>query len=38
LRGLTEGLGYYEPDPVTYVRQLRDEWEERAIERERRLG
>lgn len=34
LRGLAAGKGWYEPDPVTYVRRLRDEWEERALERE----
>ena len=34
LRGLAAGKGWYEPDPVTYVRRLRDEWEERSRERE----
>lgn len=34
LRGLAAGKGWYDPDPVTYVRRLRDEWEERALERE----
>lgn len=33
---LAAGRGWYEPDPVTYVRALRDEWEERAGGRERR--
>jgi AbrB family looped-hinge helix DNA binding protein len=37
LRGIAEGKGWYEPDPVTYVRRLRDEWEERASERRARL-
>src|SRR5688572_26171878 len=35
LRGLGAGKGWYEPDPVTYVRRLRDETEARARERER---
>ncbi len=34
LRGLAEGKGWYEPDPVTFVRQLRDETEARTRERE----
>jgi AbrB family looped-hinge helix DNA binding protein len=38
LRGLSAGRGWFEPDPVTFVRRLRDEWEEMANERERRLG
>jgi AbrB family looped-hinge helix DNA binding protein len=33
LRGL--GKGMYGPDPVGYVRELRDEWEDRLPERER---
>jgi AbrB family looped-hinge helix DNA binding protein len=33
LRGLAAGKGWYEPDPVTYVRRLRDEWETHADER-----
>jgi len=33
LRGL--GKGMYGPDPVAYVRELRDEWEDRLVERER---
>ncbi len=37
LLGLAAGRGWYEPDPVTYVRRLRDEWEERAGERRSRL-
>jgi AbrB family looped-hinge helix DNA binding protein len=37
LRGIAEGKGWYEPDPVTYVRRLRDEWEGRASERRARL-
>ena len=32
--GLAAGKGWYDPDPVTYVRRMRDEWEERALERE----
>jgi AbrB family looped-hinge helix DNA binding protein len=27
LDGLAAGQGWYEPDPVAYVRALRDEWE-----------
>ena len=27
LRGLSAGKGWYDPDPVTYVRRLREEWE-----------
>ncbi|HEX2755657.1 MAG TPA: AbrB/MazE/SpoVT family DNA-binding domain-containing protein [Candidatus Limnocylindrales bacterium] len=38
MRGIAAGRGWYEPDPVTYVRNLRDEWEERILEREARLG
>jgi AbrB family looped-hinge helix DNA binding protein len=38
LRGIAEDRGWYGSDPVTFVRQLRDEWEDRASERERRLG
>lgn len=34
LRGLGAGKGWYDPDPVTYVRRLRDETEVRARERE----
>ena len=34
LRGLAAGKGWYDPDPVTYVRRMRDEWEEHAGERE----
>jgi len=34
LRGLAAGKGWYDPDPVTYVRRMRDEWEEHARERE----
>jgi AbrB family looped-hinge helix DNA binding protein len=30
LRGMAAGRGWYEPDPETYLRRLRDEWEERA--------
>jgi len=37
LRGLAAGRGWYAPDPETFVRQLRDEWEEMASERQRRL-
>jgi AbrB family looped-hinge helix DNA binding protein len=37
LRGLSSGKGWYEPDPVTFVRSLRDEWEERTVERQSRL-
>lgn len=33
LRGLAAGKGWYDPDPVTYVRRLRDEWETHATER-----
>ncbi|HET7725967.1 MAG TPA: AbrB/MazE/SpoVT family DNA-binding domain-containing protein, partial [Candidatus Limnocylindrales bacterium] len=36
LRGIARGHGWYEPDPVTFVRNLRDEWEEEVRERERR--
>src|SRR4051794_39728116 len=35
LRGLAAGKGWYAPDPVTFVRRLRDETEARARERER---
>ncbi len=38
LFGIARGLDWYEPDPVTFVRNLRDEWEERTLERESRLG
>src|ERR1700675_62879 len=38
LRGLAAGKGWYEPDPVTFVRRLRDEWEERTREREALIG
>ncbi len=34
LRGLAAGRGWYEPDPVTFVRGLREESEARARERE----
>src|SRR5215218_504667 len=34
LRGLAAGKGSYEPDPVTYVRRLREETEARSRERE----
>jgi AbrB family looped-hinge helix DNA binding protein len=34
LRGIAEGKGWYEPDPVSYVRTLRNETEEHARERE----
>ncbi|MHB8892255.1 MAG: AbrB/MazE/SpoVT family DNA-binding domain-containing protein [Candidatus Limnocylindrales bacterium] len=37
LRGLGAGKGWYEPDPDTYLRQLRDEWEDRGREREGRI-
>lgn len=37
LRGLTTGKRMYEPDPVTFVRGLRNEWEERVRERKVRL-
>ncbi len=33
LRGLAAGRGWYAPDPETYLRRLRDEWEERGRER-----
>ena len=35
LRGL--GRGMYGPDPVAYVRGLRDEWEDHARDREARI-
>ncbi len=38
LRGVAEGRAWYGSDPVAFVRQLRDEWEERAGERSGRLG
>jgi AbrB family looped-hinge helix DNA binding protein len=38
MRGLASGKGWYGPDPVTYVRRLRDEWEERARERDALVG
>lgn len=34
LRGLAAGRGWYGPDPVTFVRHLRDETEARVRERE----
>ena len=34
LRGIHAGKGFYEPDPVTFVRRLRDETEARLRERE----
>jgi AbrB family looped-hinge helix DNA binding protein len=34
LRGIAEGKGWYEPDPVTYVRQLRRDTEVHLGERE----
>jgi AbrB family looped-hinge helix DNA binding protein len=37
LRGLAAGRGWFDPDPVTFVRRLRDEWEDMASDRERRL-
>jgi AbrB family looped-hinge helix DNA binding protein len=37
LRGLSAGRGWFDPDPVTFVRRLRDEWEDMASDRERRL-
>lgn len=30
LRGMAAGRGWYQPDPDTYLRRLRGEWEERA--------
>ena len=33
LWGIAAGKGWYEPDPVTYVRELRDELEADLIER-----
>lgn len=33
-RGIHAGRGYYEPDPVTFVRRMRDEVEARLRERE----
>jgi AbrB family looped-hinge helix DNA binding protein len=36
LRGLGAGRGWYEPDPDTYLRRLRGEWEERGRERAHR--
>ena len=30
LRGLAAGRGWYEADPVAYVRTLRDDWQDRA--------
>lgn len=38
LRGLASGTRTYEPDPDTYLRRLRDEWEDHALERRTRLG
>jgi AbrB family looped-hinge helix DNA binding protein len=35
LWGIAAGKGWYEPDPVTYVRELRDEWEADLLEREK---
>ena len=29
LRGLAAGRGWYDPDPVSYVRALRDGWDDR---------
>jgi AbrB family looped-hinge helix DNA binding protein len=37
LRGLSTGRGWFDPDPVTFVRRLRDEWEDMARDRGRRL-
>ncbi len=37
LRGLAAGRGWFDPDPVVFVRRLRDEWEEMAGDRARRL-
>ena len=34
LRGLGAGKGWYKPDPDTYLRQIRDEWEANLRERE----
>jgi len=34
LRGIAKGKGWYEPDPDTYLRNLRRETEEHARERE----
>ena len=31
LRGLAKGRGWYEPDPVSYVRRVRGEWEEPCV-------
>ena len=33
LWGIAAGKGWYEPDPVTFVRELRDEWEAELLER-----
>jgi AbrB family looped-hinge helix DNA binding protein len=33
LRGIGAGRGWYAPDPDSYVRRLREEWEERGRER-----
>lgn len=35
LRGIARDKGWYEPDPVTYVRRIREEWDRRADERAR---
>ena len=35
LWGIAAGKGWYEPDPVTFVRELRDEWEAELLEREK---
>jgi AbrB family looped-hinge helix DNA binding protein len=35
LWGIAAGKGWYEPDPVTYVRELRDELEADLFEREK---
>ena len=37
IRGLAAGRGWYGPDPVTFVRRRRDEWEAMASDRQRRL-
>jgi AbrB family looped-hinge helix DNA binding protein len=34
LRGLAAGRGWYDPDPVTFVRRLRDETAARSRDRE----
>jgi AbrB family looped-hinge helix DNA binding protein len=35
LWGIAAGKGWYEPDPVTFVRELRDELEADLLEREK---